>query len=231
VLRHPRNLDRQHARCGPETERMILSKPNPSGSNHSTSSPLFHVGKSKWGAVSAHWFKLLRGNVRLIYVALTLFADSDGRCWPSKKTLSEVSGIHESDIRRLLRDLEARGVIQSVERKGHSSCYQLHPPPIQGEGERPQGEAPSLHIRGGSQTPEGEGERPQGGEGERPPHNRPRNIYLNKPGDGKEKTDDESQMLPFNAEKATKAESEISKRVRAEIRAKFGISIPAQGGG
>lgn len=137
-----------------------------------TTSPRLRFGK-----VFEGWFRILRGNVRNVYVALTLYADSNGRCFPSKKILSEVVGIREDHIREALRELEARGVVVTEQRNGRSSVYRLLPVEKGGPISGP------LHNKGNQiQVSQGGPTTGGGGGPISGPHNRPRNVpFINRP--------------------------------------------------
>jgi hypothetical protein len=141
--------------------------------------------RERWGKVFEGWFRILRGNARNVYVALAIHADTDGYCFPKKKTLSEMVGIREDHIREALRELEARGVVVTEHRNGRSSVYRLLPVEKGGPISGP------LHSKGNQiqVSPGG----PNLGEGGGPkfgPRNRPRNVpFINKPNDAREKTE------------------------------------------
>lgn len=156
--------------------------------------------RERWGKVFEGWFRVLRGNARNVYVALTLFADPDGRCWPSKKTMSEVVGIREDHIREALRELEAHGVVVTEQRNGRSSMYRLLPVEKGGPNLGP------LHSKGNQiQVSPGGPDLGEGGGPNLGPRNRPRNVpFINRPDDAHkknettavEKRDDRLRALP-----------------------------------
>jgi hypothetical protein len=209
-----------------------------------TASKMFHVGEGRFGAVPLGWLLHLRGRTLVVYVALAAHVDPSGYCYPSKKTLMEVSGIRKDHIREALRELEEIGAIKTEQRFRQSSRYRLMPPLVEGtqlgasEGTQI-GDRGDL-IQGGEGTQIGDrGDLIQGGEGTQigdrgehvlGPHNRPRNIVFNKTSracartkardaDGKEKTNDEGRtsLIPVN---------EIAESFFAQHRARFGIKNP-----
>lgn len=46
-----------------------------------------------------------------VLYALALHADKQGRCWPSRKTISEITGLTERGVQNILKRLEDRQVI------------------------------------------------------------------------------------------------------------------------
>jgi hypothetical protein len=152
---------------------------------------LAHVGEGRWGAVPLGWLPHLRGRTLAVYVALAAHADPDGYCFPAKKTIAEASGIREDYVRLELRKLEKIGAIKTEQRFRQSSRYRLVPPPNEGtqiEGAQIEDRGDSFQVNEGTQN---EGTRGL----ELSPHNKPRNISINRTGDGKEKTDEEADDL------------------------------------
>lgn len=62
-----------------------------------------------------------------ILYGLALHADKLGHCWPSRKTLAEVTGLSERNIQRVLKRLEDNGVIEIIQKGSgrESSIYAL----------------------------------------------------------------------------------------------------------
>lgn len=48
---------------------------------------------------------------KLIYIYLKKFADSNNQCFPSLKTLSELTKIGKTKVRETLKELESKGVL------------------------------------------------------------------------------------------------------------------------
>lgn len=62
---------------------------------------------------------------RCVYLALTLYADSKGECWPRQSALARLSGLSERQVRRMLTDLAALGMVE-IERGSHrANRYRL----------------------------------------------------------------------------------------------------------
>lgn len=53
----------------------------------------------------------LRGNALLVYVHLGLHADRHGSAWPGHARLAEATGLGQSTIRAILKELEAQGIV------------------------------------------------------------------------------------------------------------------------
>jgi Helix-turn-helix domain len=65
-------------------------------------------------------------NAKLLYGRLARYAGKDGLCFPSQQTQAHELGLHERQIRNLLRVLEESGFIRSVQRGlGQSNCYEF----------------------------------------------------------------------------------------------------------
>jgi hypothetical protein len=59
-------------------------------------------------------------------VALASFMNgTTGKAWPTRGTLSEITGIEKSDISRVARELEQAGFMAAERRGGHSTLYCL----------------------------------------------------------------------------------------------------------
>lgn len=55
-------------------------------------------------------------STKALLLVLSSFAGADQSCWPTNKTLSAATGLHEATVRRLLRAAESRGLITTTER-------------------------------------------------------------------------------------------------------------------
>lgn len=55
---------------------------------------------------------------KLTLLAIARHADSDGKCWPSVKRISDITGLSASTIKRKLKVLEALGLVKHQRRKG-----------------------------------------------------------------------------------------------------------------
>ena len=49
---------------------------------------------------------------RAVYAILSTFANREGICWPTVKTLSELSGVSRRTMHRLLNELEKKKYIK-----------------------------------------------------------------------------------------------------------------------
>ncbi len=68
-----------------------------------------------------------------VYLYLQDKANKKGECWPSLKTIAESMKISKSTVRRALKDLKKKGLVESKQRYrpngGKSSmCYTIRPP-------------------------------------------------------------------------------------------------------
>jgi biotin operon repressor len=63
----------------------------------------------------------------LLYIYLSKFSGSDKKCWPSIKTLSEISGISERQIRYSIQQLEERGyIVKQIRKEGIKNLTNLY---------------------------------------------------------------------------------------------------------
>ena len=74
---------------------------------------------------------------KFILVCLANYADEDGECWPSQKTLAKNAGCGVRSVQRYLDVLEEAGLIQKIEtegEKGHFSTLlyrlKIHTPTV-----------------------------------------------------------------------------------------------------
>ncbi len=75
--------------------------------------------------------KVLNLYEKMIFIALKIFADDNDQCFPSIKTLSELTDISEKKVKTTLSELEKKGMINKTNRNrpdgGKSSnLYTLH---------------------------------------------------------------------------------------------------------
>lgn len=95
----------------------------------------------------------LSWKAKLVYMALTAFADGDSQaCFPSKETISRLCGIGKTAVYEGLKDLHAGNVIEIRERKSGtknlSNEYVLLPIPVRVANDpRSCGELPPFAIR------------------------------------------------------------------------------------
>jgi DNA-binding MarR family transcriptional regulator len=61
-------------------------------------------------------------------LALCAHAGHEGKCWPSKSKISDLTGVDVHHVRRALRSLESKGLLQTSGRTGRSSMYTLQVP-------------------------------------------------------------------------------------------------------
>lgn len=60
---------------------------------------------------------------KLVYCALGKFADEDGKCWPSIKTLTECAGISNKTVQKAINELVISGWITKKQRKSNSGDW------------------------------------------------------------------------------------------------------------
>ena len=105
----------------------------------------------------------LRGNAKLVLLALADHADEKGVCWPGRKGVAEKVGITPSAVTRLLGQLEAGGLVRreprfAEEGRQTSSRYVL--PVVQAPAQERAGGVPSgadgPSAPASSQEPSGE---------------------------------------------------------------------------
>lgn len=54
---------------------------------------------------------------KAVLLVLANYADEAGRCWPSQKTVAKQACTSERTVRRMIRDLEARGILAREQRR------------------------------------------------------------------------------------------------------------------
>lgn len=64
-------------------------------------------------------------------MALALHANESGHCFPSRPLISQLTGIHPSNVSKATRKLEKLGWLTKQQRKGKSNLYQLRTPSIE----------------------------------------------------------------------------------------------------
>jgi DNA-binding transcriptional ArsR family regulator len=70
-------------------------------------------------------YKPLKPHLRWTLQNLVGFADTEGRCWPSVRTLAEVTGISKSTVSRHLIELEKAGALTRERRPGGVYRYRI----------------------------------------------------------------------------------------------------------
>jgi len=77
--------------------------------------------------ISEQAIKGLRGNNLLVYAALKLHADKDGCCFPTRETLSQLTGIPDTRISTITSNLESVGWVKKTGKGGKSRAtrYQV----------------------------------------------------------------------------------------------------------
>lgn len=74
--------------------------------------------------------KVLTLSERAVWRELSLFAGTDGTCFPSQELLAERAGIHERTVRKALHSLEKKGFIVKLRPGKYRSCsyyFLFHP--------------------------------------------------------------------------------------------------------
>ena len=67
----------------------------------------------------------LSANDRITYVALCIFANRDGLCYPSRATLMKYTGLSPRALTRSVANLCREGIISATGRAGTSSLYKV----------------------------------------------------------------------------------------------------------
>jgi Helix-turn-helix domain len=70
--------------------------------------------------------KVKSANQKLVLLMLANYADDEDKCWPSKKTLSEVCCMSKTAICTSILKLEEAGFLKVEKREGTSSIIRLH---------------------------------------------------------------------------------------------------------
>lgn len=82
-----------------------------------------------YGRVPRSWISLLKGRGELaarLAMALAAYADKDGRCWPSIRTLAADLGVTERSVTRALNTLRRVSIIvNTTQRANNSNVYEL----------------------------------------------------------------------------------------------------------
>ena len=68
--------------------------------------------------------RLIHADIRVL-AALCTYADKNGKCWPSTRTLASRTGISDRHVRTCLRNLERLDYIKTKRRPGLSSMYRI----------------------------------------------------------------------------------------------------------
>lgn len=71
-----------------------------------------------------------RGEALLLHLALADFANDEGRCWPSQRTLAKKARCSENYVRVAIKRMVADGLVEITERsngRGNAISYQLKP--------------------------------------------------------------------------------------------------------
>lgn len=63
-----------------------------------------------------------------VLLALALHADKDGKCFPGRTLLAELTGIHPVNVSKATRSLVKLGWLTKAQRNGKSSIYCLKAP-------------------------------------------------------------------------------------------------------
>jgi len=128
--------------------------PDPSDSPSAT--------RQHFGQPHAHVMRHLGSpGQRVVYVALTLFADAEtGECWPSRETLAEHTGLSPRSVTRYVAELVRLGLVEvqaTYDRRGYraQNRYVVHdanwaPPSLvcavdEPGDNRPEGNPPTGH--------------------------------------------------------------------------------------
>lgn len=81
-----------------------------------------------------------RGERLLLHLALGDYANDEGICWPSQRTLAQKARCSENFVRLTLRQMVKDGLVElhkSSNGRGNTAVYQLKPHPANGEPANP----------------------------------------------------------------------------------------------
>jgi hypothetical protein len=93
--------------------------------------------KGRFAIIPLAWLKLSGREMR-VAAALSSFASRSGEAFPSLAKLTDVTGIHERDLRRILSVLrDQRRIIDIESQPGRANTYLLHDPGAQYDPEVP----------------------------------------------------------------------------------------------
>jgi len=82
-----------------------------------------NVGALDWALTTG-----LEPGARFVLVVLAIHANGELTAWPSAGLLARETGYHPSSVRRILDDLEDRGLIDLERRRGRSAVVVIHNP-------------------------------------------------------------------------------------------------------
>ena len=60
-----------------------------------------------------------------LYAAMAVFADQDGKCYPSQRVLCDMLGRTRGSIWKAMKELEGKGLIRVIRRKATVNRYQF----------------------------------------------------------------------------------------------------------
>ncbi len=81
-----------------------------------------------------------RGEALLLHLALADFANDEGVCWPSQRTLAKKARCSENYVRVAIKRMITDGLVEITEQsngRGNSISYQLKPHPANGHSQKP----------------------------------------------------------------------------------------------
>ena len=58
--------------------------------------------------------KVIKGDEKMLFIALKRFADDKGNCFPSMKKLADITGYSKRKVQDLIKSLEEKGIIEKV---------------------------------------------------------------------------------------------------------------------
>lgn len=106
-----------------------------------------------------HILRSMSANAKLVFLALCIYADDTGLCFPSRRTLAEDASVSLRTIDRALNELVDMGIISRTNQKDAkgaltSNIYQLHiVPSVNFEPQDAGGVAPHSRYPTATQTP------------------------------------------------------------------------------
>jgi hypothetical protein len=81
-----------------------------------------------------------RGEALLVHLALADFANDEGVCWPSQRTLAKKARCSENYVRVAIKRMITDGLVEITEQsngRGNPISYQLKPHPANGHSQKP----------------------------------------------------------------------------------------------
>ena len=71
------------------------------------------------------WQAQLTSTQKLVLIAMADWSNDEGICWPSIAKLASKTSLSERGLRKVIRNLEQLGLINTQEKPGKGNLYQL----------------------------------------------------------------------------------------------------------